>query len=182
MQLLFDFLPLIAFFVAYRVFDLYVATAVLMVAMLVLVGYQWLRTRKVSGILVASTLLVLVFGAITLIFRNPVFIQWKVTVVNWTVAAAFLASQMFGEKTLTERTMGHALTLPAAQWHYLNSSWVVTFAVIGAINLFVMYNYDQATWVLFKVWGQIGLVLITVIVQTVWLSMHMPQDEVDKNG
>lgn len=176
MQLLVDFLPLIAFFVAYRVFDLYVATAVLMVAMLGVVAYQWLKNRKVSGILVGSTLLVLVFGGITLVFRNPVFIQWKVTVVNWTVAAAFLGSQLFGDKTLTERTMGHALQLTPGQWRSLNTSWVATFAIIGAINLFVMYNYDQATWVLFKVWGQIGLVLITVIVQTVWISKHIPQD------
>jgi intracellular septation protein len=182
MQLLFDFFPLLAFFVAYRLFDLYVATATLMVAMLAVVAYQWLRHRKVSNILVGSTLLVLVFGGITLVLRDPVFIQWKVTVVNWTVAAAFLASQLFGDKTLTERTMGHAVELAPAHWRYLNTSWVVTFAAAGAINLFVMYNYDQATWVIFKVWGQIGLLLLTVVGQAIWISMHMPQGEADKNG
>ena len=182
MQLLFDFVPLIAFFVAYRLFDLYVATATLMVAMVLVVAYQWLRHRKVSNILVGSTVLVLVFGGITLTLRNPVFIQWKVTVVNWTVAAAFLASQLFSAQTLTQRTMGHALELAPAQWRYLNTSWVVTFAAIGAINLFVMYNYDQATWVTFKVWGQIGLFLVTVVVQAVWISRHMPQGEANKNG
>lgn len=182
MQLLFDFIPLIAFFVAYRLFDLYVATGTLMVAMVGVVTYQWLRHRKVSNILVGSTVLVLVFGGITLALRNPVFIQWKVTVVNWTVAAAFLASQLFSSQTLTQRTMGHALELSPAQWRYLNMSWVVTFAVIGAINLFVMYNYDQAAWVTFKVWGQIGLLLATVIVQAIWISRHMPQGEADKNG
>lgn len=182
MQLLFDFIPLIAFFVAYRLFDLYVATATLMVAMVLVVAYQWLRHRKVSNILVASTVLVLVFGGITLALRNPVFIQWKVTVVNWTVAVAFLASQLFSAQTLTQRTMGHALELAPAQWRYLNTSWVVTFAAIGAINLFVMYNYDQATWVTFKVWGQMGLLLVTVVLQAIWISRHMPQGEADKNG
>jgi intracellular septation protein len=182
MQLLFDFVPLIAFFVAYRLFDLYVATATLMVAMVVVVAYQWLRHRKVSSILVGSTVLVLVFGGITLALRNPVFIQWKVTVVNWTVAIAFLASQLFSAQTLTQRTMGHALELAPAQWRSLNMSWVVTFAAIGAINLFVMYNYDQATWVAFKVWGQIGLLLVTVVVQAIWISRHMPQGETGKNG
>jgi intracellular septation protein len=172
MQLLFDFIPLIAFFVAYRLFDLYVATATLMVAMVFVVAYQWLRHRKVSNILVASTVLVLVFGGITLVLRNPVFIQWKVTVVNWTVAVAFLASQLFSAQTLTQRTMGHALELAPAQWRYLNTSWVVTFAAIGAINLFVMYNYDQATWVTFKVWGQMGLLLVTVVVQAIDLAAH----------
>jgi intracellular septation protein len=182
MQLLFDFLPLLAFFIAYRAFDLYVATATLMVAMIVVVAFQWFKNRKVSGILIGSTVLVLVFGGITLVLRNPVFIQWKVTVVNWTVAAAFLASQLFSDKTLTQRTMGEALQLTPPQWRYLNSSWVVTFALIGAVNLYVMHNYDQATWVAFKVWGQIGLVLIAVVIQAVWISMHMPQSETDKHG
>lgn len=176
MQLLVDFLPLLAFFVAYRAFGLYVATGVLMAAMVGVVAYQWLKNRKVSGILLGSTLLVLVFGGITLAFRNPVFIQWKVTVVNWTVAAAFLGSQLLGEKTLTERTMGHAVQLSPSQWRYLNTSWVATFAIIGAINLFVMHNYDLDTWAFFKVWGQIGLVLVVVIVQTLWISKHLPQD------
>jgi intracellular septation protein len=150
--------------------------------MLIVVAYHWLRYRKVSGILIGSTVLVLVFGAITLALRNPVFIQWKVTVVNWTVALAFLGSQLFGSKTLTERTMGHAVQLEPAQWRLLNSSWVVTFAVIGAINLFIMFHYTLDTWTTFKVWGQIGLVLVTVIGQTIWLSRHMPEGEADKNG
>ena len=182
MQLLFDFIPLIAFFVAYRLFDLYVATATLMVAMVLVVAYQWLIHRKVSNILMGSTILVLVFGGVTLALRNPVFIQWKVTVVNWTVAIAFLASQVFSTQTLTQRTMGHALELAPAQWRLLNTSWVVTFAAIGAINLFVMYNYDQTTWVTFKVWGQMGLLLVTVVAQAIWISRHMPQSDADKNG
>ena len=182
MQLFLDFVPLLIFFVAYRLYDVYVATAALMVAMLLVVAYHWLRHRKVSGILLGSTALVLVFGAITLALRNPVFIQWKVTVVNWAVALAFLASQLFGKQTLTQRTMGHALELEPSQWRYLNTSWVVTFAAIGAINLFIMYRYTLDTWTTFKVWGQMGLVLITVIGQTIWISRHMPQSEADKNG
>src|SRR6185295_4880126 len=182
MQLLFDFVPLLIFFAAYRLFDIYVATGALMAAMVVVVAYHWLRHRKVSSILIGSTVLVLVFGAVTLALRNPVFIQWKVTVVNWTVAVAFLASQLFGTKTLTQRTMGDALVLDPSQWRYLNSSWVVTFAVIGAINLFVMYRYSLDTWAIFKVWGQIGLLMITVVLQAIWISRHMPETEADKNG
>jgi intracellular septation protein len=181
MQLLFDFVPLLIFFVAYRVFDIYVATAALMTAMVIVLAYHWLRHRKVSGILIGSTALVLVFGAITLALRNPVFIQWKVTVVNWTVALAFLGTQLFGKQTLTQRTMGHALQLEPAQWRVLNSTWVVTFAAIGAINLFVMYRYTLDTWTTFKVWGQMGIVLITVIGQTVWISRHMPETEPGKS-
>lgn len=182
MQLLFDFFPLLVFFVVFRLFDIYVATAALMVAMVIVVAYHWLRHRKVSGMLIGSTVLVLVFGGITLAVRNPQFIQWKVTVVNWAVALAFLGSQLFGAKTLTQRTMGEQLELAPAQWRYLNGSWVVTFAAIGAINLFVMYHYTLDTWAIFKVWGQIGLLLITVVGQAIWISRHMPHAEADKNG
>jgi intracellular septation protein len=183
MQLLFDFFPLLAFFTVYWLSkDVYFATAVLMGAMVIVVAYQWVRHRKVSNLLLASTVLVLVFGGITLVLRNPVFIQWKLTVVDWGLAVAFLSSQMFGAKTLTERTMGHALELAPAQWRYLNTSWVVTFAAIGAINLFIMYHYDLDTWAIFKAWGQTGLLLVTAIGQAIWISKHVPQGETDKNG
>ncbi len=181
MQLLFDFFPLIVFFVAYRLSDLYVATAAIMVTMALQVAYQWFRHRKVNKMLLVSALLVVVFGGITLAVRNPVFIQWKVTVVNWLFAVAFLASQLFGAKTLTERVMGHAIELEANLWRQLNTIWVVNFAVIGALNLFVMYNYDEATWVYFKSWGMIGLSLLTALGQAVWISARTSQQEANKD-
>ena len=132
MQLLFDFFPLIAFFVAFVVYDLYVATATIIVAIALQIAYQWFRHRKVNKMLLISGALVAVFGGITLALRNPLFIQWKVTVVNWLFAAAFLGSQLFGSKTFTERLMGHAVELEPAVWRQLNTLWVVNFAAIGA--------------------------------------------------
>ena len=181
MQLLFDFLPLIVFFAAYRLYDLYVATAALMVTMAVQLIYQWLRHRKVNKMLLVSALLVAVFGGITLAVRNPVFIQWKVTVVNWLFAVAFLGSQIFGTKTLTERVMGHAIELAPGLWRQLNAIWVVNFAVLGALNLFVMYNYDEATWVIFKSWGMIGLSLLTAVGQAIWISTRTSQQPANKD-
>lgn len=181
MQLLFDFFPLIVFFVAYRLFDVYVATAAIMIAMAVQVAYQWVRYRKVNTMLLVSALLVAVFGGITLMLRNPLFIQWKVTVVNWLFALAFLGSQIFSEKTLTQRVMGHAIELEPALWRQLNTIWVLNFAVIGALNLFVMYNYDEATWVYFKSWGMIGLSLITALGQAIWISARTSQQSTEKD-
>jgi intracellular septation protein len=117
-----------------------------------------------------SGALVLVFGSITLALRNPLFIQWKVTVVNWLFAAAFLGSQLFSEKTFTQRMMGHAIELEPALWRQLNILWVVNFAVIGALNLYVMYNFDEQTWVYFKTWGMIGLSLLMAVGQAIWIS------------
>jgi intracellular septation protein len=170
MQLLFDFFPLIAFFAAYIVYDLYVATATIMVAIALQIAYQWFRHRKVNKMLLISGALVAVFGGITLALRNPLFIQWKVTVVNWLFAAAFLGSQLFGSKTFTQRLMGHAVELEPALWRQLNTLWVVNFAVIGALNLYVMYNYDEQTWVYFKTWGMIGLSLLMAVGQAIWIS------------
>jgi intracellular septation protein len=182
MQLLFDFLPLIAFFAAYVAYELYVATATLMVAIALQIAYQWLRHRKVNKMLLISGALVAVFGSITLILRNPLFIQWKVTVVNWLFAAAFLGSQLFGAKTFTERLMGQAVELEPAVWRQLNTLWVVNFAVIGALNLYVMYTYDEQTWVYFKTWGMIGLSLLMAVGQAIWISSRAQDRGTDSGG
>jgi intracellular septation protein len=179
MQLLFDFLPLIAFFAAYVIYDLYVATATIIVVLALQVAYQWFRHGKVNKMLLISGALVTVFGGITLILRDPVFIQWKVTVVNWLFATAFLGSQLFGPKTFTERLMGHAVELDPALWRQLNTLWVVNFAVLGALNLYVMYNFDEQTWVYFKTWGMIGLSLLMAVGQAIWISARSSDRSAD---
>ena len=131
--------------------------------------------------LLISGALVAVFGGITLALRNPLFIQWKVTVVNWLFAAAFLGSQLFGEKTFTQRLMGHAIELEPALWRQLNTLWVVNFAVIGALNLYVMYNFDEQTWVYFKTWGMIGLSLLMAVGQAIWISSHSTDGSADQS-
>jgi intracellular septation protein len=170
MQLLFEFLPLIAFFVAFVMYDLYVATATIIVAIALQIAYQWFRHRKVNNMLLISGALVAVFGGITLVLRNPLFIQWKVTVVNWLFAAAFLGSQLFGDKTFTERVMGQAVQLDKAVWRQLNTLWVANFTVIGAVNLYVMYNFDLEVWAYFKTWGMIALSLLMAVGQAIWIS------------
>jgi intracellular septation protein len=176
MQLLFDFFPLLVFFAAYVAYDLYVATAAIIVAIGLQIAYQWLRRRQVNKMLLISGALVAVFGGITLALRDPLFIQWKVTVVNWLFAAAFLGSQLFGSKTFTERIMGHAVELEPSFWRQLNTLWVVNFAAIGALNLYVMYNYDEQTWVYFKTWGMIGLSLLMAVGQAIWISARAAGD------
>jgi intracellular septation protein len=182
MQLLFDFLPLIAFFAAYVLYDLYVATATIIVVMAVQIAHQWLRHRKVNKMLLVSGALVAVFGGITLLLRNPLFIQWKVTVVNWLFAAAFLGSQFIGQKTFTERIMDHAVKIERHVWRQLNMLWVANFAVLGLLNLYVMYNFDEQIWVYFKTWGVIGLSLLMAVGQAVWISSRTGSRSADGDG
>ena len=170
MQILIDFLPIIVFFATYKFAGMYAATGAIMVAMALQIGFQWVRDRTDSKMLLTSGILVAVFGGITLLLRNPIFIQWKPTVVNWLFAAAFLGSRYIGEKTLTERMMGEAVQLEPVMWRQLNLMWIGNFSFLGAANLYVVYNFDEATWVNFKLFGMLGLTLVMVVIQVLWIA------------
>lgn len=178
MQLLFDFFPILIFAAAYWARGIYVATAALMAAMAVQVAYQWIRHRKVNKMLLVSSLLVAAFGTLTLVLRNPLFIKWKVTVVYWLFAAALVGSQ-FGKTTLIERALGHAVKLDAAFWRQLNVLWAVAFVVVGALNLYVMYNFSETVWVWYKVAGATGVLILTLLGMFGWIYLRAPDAFVD---
>ena len=171
MQLLVDYIPLVVFILAYFYQDIFFATGMLMVAMPVVLVLQWLMTKKINKIYAASTVLVLVLGGATLAFRNPTFLYWKPTVLNWMIAIVFLGSQWIGDKTVVQRMLENAAELSADQWVRLNQIWVVFFSIVGGINLYVAYNFSEAFWVKFKLFGMLGLTLIFVIIQSVWLTL-----------
>lgn len=178
MQLLFDFLPVVLFFVAYKLADIYVATGVLIVAVLAQTAISWFRHKKVSPMLLTSAILVLFFGGLTLLVHDATFIKWKPTIVNWLFAVAFLASQFIKGPTLVQRLMGEQLQLePPSLWTRLNLMWVVFFMVVGALNLYVAFNFSESTWVNFKLFGLLGLTLVFALAQGVWLSRKAEQME-----
>lgn len=177
MQLVIDFLPIIVFFAVYQFMGIYAATAAIIAVMAVQILVQWLRHRHVNKMLLISGALVALFGGATLWLQNGVFIQWKPTIVNWIFAAAFLGSQFIGEKTLTQRAMGQAVELAPSLWRQLNLIWVINFSVLGAANLYVVYNFDEATWVNFKLFGMLGLTLLTAIGQAIWIASRSDMRE-----
>ena len=170
MQFLVDLLPVIAFFVAYKLADIYVATAVLIAGVLLQTAVSWIRHRKVSGMLLASTALVLVFGGLTLLIHDATFIKWKPSIVNWLFAAAFLGSQFMKGPSIVQRMLGENVTLDAASWRRLNLMWVAFFLFAGTLNILVAYRYDEATWVNFKLFGLMGLTFAFALLQGVWIS------------
>lgn len=175
MQLLFDFLPIIAFFVAYKLADIYVATAVIIVASILQVSIHWLRTRSVNRMHLISAGLVILFGGLTLLIHDAAFIKWKYTVVNWLFGAAFLGSswRRISARPLIQRMLGAAgaeLPLSDEQWRRLNWMWVAFFVAMGAANLAVFMNFDENTWVNFKLYGMIGLTLVFILLQGLWIS------------
>ena len=177
MKFLFDLFPILLFFVAYKMYDIYVATAVAIGAAFVQTGLFWLKHRKFEKMHVITLGILIVFGGLTLILRDPVFIKWKPTVVNWLFGASFLGSQFIGERPLVERMMGHAITVPGPVWRRLNGVWVLFFLAMGLINIYVAYNYSEETWVNFKLFGMMGLTLVFVFAQAFYLGRYMETDE-----
>jgi intracellular septation protein len=139
MKLLVDFFPILLFFVAYKLEDIYVATGVAIVASAILVIWSWLRRRRAETMPLVTLGLLLVFGGLTLALHDPIFVMWKPTIVNWLFAAVFLASQFIGKRSLIERMMGSAIEIPAAVWTRLNVMWIGFFLFTGLVNLFVVY-------------------------------------------
>ena len=174
MQALAEFAPLVAFFVTYSLRGLYAATAVLMVAMLALLGFDWLRQRRIPPLHALSAALVLVLGGATLLLHNRLFIQWKPTVLFWLVSAAFIASFWIGERTLTQRFLEPALAgrVPVCprQWRRVNGASAAFYALLGVLNLAVAYGASERTWVYFKLFGLALLTFAFVALQVLWLS------------
>lgn len=177
MKLLYDFFPILLFFVAYKAYDIYVATAVAIVAAFAQTGLYWLKHRRFENTHLITLGLLVVFGGLTLILHDPVFIKWKPTLVNWLFGIGFLGSQFIGEKPLVERMMGHAVTLPARVWSRLNWAWTWFFFAMGALNLYVAYNFSEETWVNFKLFGMLGITVIFVVAQSLYLSRHLEPEE-----
>lgn len=177
MQLLFDFFPVIAFFVAYKLTDIYIATGVIIAAVVAQTSIQWIRHRKVSSMALISGALVLVFGGMTLAIHDEAFIKWKVTIVNWLFCVGFIATMFFGERTLIERLIGENFELDRTLWRKLNAAWATFFLVVGAINLYVAYAFSTDVWVNFKLFGVLGLTLVFALLQGVWLASKMPAED-----
>ncbi len=171
MNLLFEFFPLILFLGAFYYKGIYFALVVLMVAMPIGLVIKYLRTKTLDKMYLGSTIFLLVAGGLTLYFRDPVFIFWKPTAFYWVVAIPFLGSQWIGEKTIVQRMLGKAAELNPKQWIRLKQIWVTFFIIVGGVNLYVAYNFSEAFWVKFKLFGMLGLTLVFVVIQSIWLTL-----------
>jgi intracellular septation protein len=208
MKLLFDFLPIILFFVAFKVADankeaaaalattymgfavsggvvapdvapVLLATVVVVLATLAQVALLAMRGKKIDLMLWVSLALVVVMGGLTVWLHNETFIKWKPTLLYWVMGGAFaLAPLLFG-KNLLKLLLGAQLELPAPVWQRLNLAWIGFFAAMGALNLWVAYNFATDTWVNFKLFGGLGLMLVFTIAQGLYLARYLPDEAVE---
>jgi len=182
MKFLFDFFPIALFFITFKFYDdpqqgVLAATAVAMAASAVQVLLFWLKNKRVEKMHVITLVLITVLGGATLILKDPVFIKWKPTAVNWMFAIAFLGSQFIGEKSFVKRMMSHAVELPDTIWNKLNYAWVIFFTAMGFANLYVAFTFNLSIWVDFKTYGMLGLTIAFVILQAIFLAKHMPENK-----
>ncbi|MGY8526872.1 septation protein A [Paracidovorax citrulli] len=175
MKFLFDLFPVILFFVAFKVSGIFAATAVAIAATIVQIGWVWLRHRKVEPMQWISLLIIVVFGGATLLLHNETFIKWKPTVLYWLFAGALLVSVAGWRKNLIRAMMEKQMSLPDPVWGRLNTAWAAFFAIMGVLNLWVAYQFSTDLWVNFKLFGSMGLMLVFIVGQSVWLSRHMNQ-------
>lgn len=176
MKFLFDLFPVIVFFVAFKLADIYVATGTAIAATFLQVGWLKLRRRPIEPMLWVSLALIVVFGGATLALRDETFIKWKPTVLYWLFGAVLAGSDLLFRKNLIRAMLGAQVQLPEPVWTRLNWSWVIFFVLMGAANLYVAFNFATDLWVNFKLFGGMGLMLAFVIGQALFLSRYVESD------
>ena len=174
MKQLLEFFPILLFFIAYKAYDIYIATAVVIGATIIQVAIAWFKYRKVETMQWITLGLVIVFGGATIILHDEQYLKWKFSIIEWLFGLAFLSSHFIGQKTFIERMMSSNLTLPANIWQRLNFSWASFFISVGFINVYVMYNYNTDDWVTFKTFIAPALMVVFMVVQMSFIYKYIP--------
>ncbi|WP_299871282.1 septation protein A [uncultured Cocleimonas sp.] len=204
MKFLIDFFPVVLFFIGYKFFGdlppqwiemanqlpfvsispdepkdaIYFATVLIILSTIVQNIVHRLVFKKLEKMHLISLAILIAFGTLTLAFKDPLFIKWKVSIFNWVFALVIIGSQFVGSKSLIERMMAQAIDVPKLIWKRVNLSWGVFFALVGFVNIYVAYNYSEDTWVDFKMFGVLGMTFVFMIAQGVYLAKHATPDDV----
>lgn len=175
MKFLFDLFPVILFFVVFKFYGIYVATAAAIAATFLQIGWLKAKRRRVEPMMWASLAIIVVFGGATLALHDETFIKWKPTVLYWLLAAVIAGAELLFRRNLIRSMLAEQVQMPEAVWARLNRSWAVFFGCMGAANLYVAYNFSTDTWVNFKLFGGMGLMLVFVVVQALFLGRYVEE-------
>ena len=178
MKLLIDFFPILLFFGAFKIWGIFVATTVAIVATLIQLAWMRYSTGRTEPMQWLSLGVIVVFGGATLIAQDETFIKWKPSVLYWAMGGALLVGQVFFRRNWLQSLMKSQMALPDHAWRVMLWSWCGFFAVMGVLNLWVAYEFDTDTWVNFKLFGGMGLMLVFVLAQAMYLGRFMDNSEV----
>ncbi len=181
MKLLFDLLPVILFFVVYKFVDIYAATAAAIATTVLQIAWLKLSRRPVENMQWASLAIIVVFGGMTLLLHDEMFIKWKPTVLYGLFALALLGTRLATGRNLIRSMMGKQLTLPDPIWDRLNAAWVAFFLALGVLNIWIAYTFSTDVWVNFKLFGSMGLMVVFIFAQSIWLARHMQERPASAN-
>jgi len=177
MKLLLDFFPILLFFGAFKIWGIFVATTVAIVATLLQLAWMRYSTGRTEPMQWLSLGVIVVFGGATLIAQDETFIKWKPTVLYWAMGGALLVGQVFFRRNWLQSLMKSQMALPDHAWRVMLWSWCGFFAVMGVLNIWVAYHFDTDTWVNFKLFGGMGLMLVFVLAQAMYLGRFMDKGE-----
>ena len=176
MKFLLDLFPALAFFAAYSMGGIYVATGVLIASTFALVLVYWLWKREIHKMHLVTAIIVAIFGGMTLYVHNPAFIKFKPTALYAVFSIALLLSHVIGDKVLLQRIPQTTLYMPDVVWRRINLAWALFFAFCALLNLYVAANYDEATWVKFKTFGFSVLMFVFMLAHVPFVARYMPQE------
>ena len=164
-----DLLPILAFFIVYKKFDIFYATAAAIIITVLQVLYSYLTSKKVEKVQIINLVVILVFGGMTILFQNETFIKWKPSVLYWVFGAILIFSKVVLKINLIQKFLSKQVMLPATDWDSLNVHWILFFLLMGFINIYIAYVYSLDTWVNFKLFGSTLLLIIFMIFQGVFI-------------
>ncbi len=176
MRFLIDFLPIVLFVGAYKLYDIYVATGVLMAATVVQMALIYAMDRKLTTMHKITLLLILVFGSLTLVLQNELFIKWKPTVLYMAMAIGLSIALWTAKKNFLKLMLGSQLDLPDPVWMRLNVVWIAYCLFMAVINGYVAAYFSTDAWVNFKLWGYV-FPLAFIIGQGLYIAPHLKADE-----
>lgn len=172
MKVLYDLFPLLLFFITYKFFGIYAATAVAIVASTLQLAYTWHKKKRIEFMQVTTTVLIVVFGGLTLYLHDVMFIKWKPSIINWVLASVFFISHYVGDKPMIKRILEEKISMPNEKWVKLSWIWIQFFMLVGAANCYVIYHFSTDQWVSFKVFGLTFFAIIFGIYQANFISKN----------
>ena len=176
MKILIDFFPILLFFGAFKFYDIYVGTAVLMAATVLQMALIYGIDRKLTAMHKITLALILVFGTLTLVLHDERFIKWKPTVLYGAMAIALALAVWVYKKNFLKALLGSQLSLPEPVWMRLNGLWVGYSAFMAILNGYVAAYFSTEAWVDFKIWGYVFPVLF-LVGQGVYISRYLTEEK-----
>ena len=179
MKFFFDLFPVILFFITFKFFGIYVATATAIIATILQIGWVKHKHGKVDGMLIASGVIIVIFGGATLLLHDETYIKWKPTVLYWLFAIGLISANSIFKKNLIRNLMEKQINMPDSIWGKLNLAWALFFAGLGVLNLYIAFNFSTDIWVNFKLFGTIALMFAFVIGQSLVLGKYMTEKDAE---